>query len=161
MRLLVVISVVAGLSGSARAEDLPPERSVAISLALPLGVTAAGLFLSAGFRNESVAWRIAGGAGLATVVVGPGLGRFYARDPSYGGTLVCLTGVSLVLYGIHVDRDALAPGDGFAIGLGGIALWTGGALYQIISAPIVTHRANRARWTIAPIPNGVALAGSF
>jgi hypothetical protein len=160
MRVLAAIVVLACLSASARAEDLPPERSTNVALMLPLGVTALGVVLVGfGSDKQDSGDKALLGIGAVALIAGPPLGRLYARDVSWFGLGMEAGGVLLMATAATGTEGA----NGLAIM--GIGVYSVGALYQIISAPGVVYRSNQRRVMLVPTSNangaGLSLAGAF
>ena len=135
-----------------------PERSVSAAFLVPFSVTALGLGLV--LRNDdlhSTSLRI----GVGAMIVGPPLGRIYARDISWFGVGLEAAGVGLAYHAVTSGSEAA-----LVTLLYGTVIYGAGALYQIVSAPIVVHRSNqRHRAMLVPTTNdtggGLALVGAF
>ncbi len=160
MRVLVAIAILACLASSARADDVPPERSTHVAFFAPLGVTALGVGLVGfGADKQDRGDKALLAMGAVALIAGPPLGRLYARDVSWFGLGMEAGGVLLMASAATGTEGA----NGLAIM--GIGVYSVGALYQILTAPVVVRRANQRRMTLVPTSNdhgaGLSLAGSF
>lgn len=187
--LMAVVLVVCGV-GTARAQpsgappagtaqhgdEKSPELAVVLSIsAMLVGGMAASVYdptSGAGSPGNVVSY-----AGIALAAVGPTVGHIYADDPWNAGIGIRLAGVCLIVVSAsEVSHGAF--GDEIDINRRGLielaagaALYTGGAIYEIATAPSAVRAYNRAHaartagWSIAPSlgngGTGLALVGRF
>ena len=104
---------------------------------------------------------IGSGCLIYGMLVGPSAGSFYAEDVQsgviglglrLGGTALFMKGVSEAFDGGFLDDDD--GNDGGAAMTGGLILYSVGALYSFIAAPLSAHEYNvKHRLTIVPSYN--------
>ncbi|MGE0549037.1 MAG: hypothetical protein AB7O24_18750 [Kofleriaceae bacterium] len=164
--------------------EIAEVKSPNTAFALALGATVAGAALLGAtmYQTDPESRQHLGLAGLAVVTVGPSIGHFYSGEVGRGalstgirvGALgVSALGMSMALSDLFCSSDC-HDGEadaGVAIMLGGLALATGAAIYDIADAPSAARRANvRAarggQLTVVPklSPNGsagMAVVGTF
>jgi hypothetical protein len=193
MRSLVACLIVVALSGSAFAQapgasvPLPtpaptdlkdPSTAVLLSLAVPT-VGLATTIIGAENGSSSIAL-----VGVGAMYLGPSLGRWYAGDSGAGSlALRTVAGVSIVAgFGIAMaaaDCEGVGCSDrghgsaGAALFLGGLGVWVGTSLYDIVMAKRAAddwnHRHDQAAMQLKPTMTSVAghhvmgleLAGHF
>jgi hypothetical protein len=160
---------------------MPEDKNPATALSLSVLGTAAGLgMMAVGAETDSGALGL---LGIATTLVGPSLGHFYAGEPGRGVAQsgIRVGGAGLMLGGaiwlfaecFSLSGEPCEGGAGPAIVMAtGLAVTTGSALYSIYDAPRAARRQNaRARrlvLTPAPVVGpdhssgfGLHLGGQF
>lgn len=156
-RSLTVLVVVALASRLAMADDSPEPRSEATAVALSLSGTAASTALVViGFNTASPKLDI---AGLATGLITPSLGEWYAGRYLTLGLVTRVAGAGIV---------ATSGGDPGAILLG-VGIEAAGAVYDVATAGSAAADYNRRHVlvtpTVLPTPSGPTLGlgvgGSF
>jgi hypothetical protein len=189
MRLLLVLVITASPSTSraqpADGGDAPSEKSPAFALSLSLlgtGASVAALVTASHVDHGEYL----GTAGLATLVIAPSLGHFYAGEPDrgvrhaavrLGAVAVMATGLALVFsspcaFGSEQECPETREDVGLGIFVAGAALGVGSAIYSIVDAPLAAGRSNRRSTsaTLVPAPIigpdrstgfGLALSGSL
>ena len=188
---LVALLIALCLSRPVRAQPQPlwepeaPEKSPAVAFGLSLLGTGAGVFalLAASHVDHGEYF---GAAGIATLVVGPSLGHFYAGEGSRGARhaalrlgAVAVMGAGLLValsspcaFGPENHDDCPNARDGFGLGIlaAGAVLGAGSAVYSVFDAPNAAERTNRraSSLTLLPAPiigpdhtAGLSLSGSF
>lgn len=174
MRSVVVVVVVLLRCAQAHAQDKDPVLAVSLSV----GVPTLGLVMVAASDN--------GGAkllGASAMLIGPSTGRWYAGEDSISGILVrgaggvsAIVGVAMVVSAAEADCVAddtscstqdSQKAIGTALAVGGVGVWIGSTIVDVVLAERAAAQANEHRVTLAPSligsnrAPGVVLAGRF
>jgi hypothetical protein len=173
--VLTTASIVA-LGGLAHADDHVDDlKSETTALELSVGGTAASAAVFVvGNQTHSVRLEL---AGLASALVTPSLGEWYAGEIWTAGTGLRLGGAALASLAVASALSSSSCwGGGSCTGpgvmlVGGGVLYAGGILYDIATAPREARAYNRNHgWQLVPTPlrsptgattMGVGLGGSF
>lgn len=180
MNKLVALTLVASVATASVAHADPGDegpKSPDTALELSLGGTlASGAMFAVGVSSNNGGLAM---AGLATSLVTPSLGEWYAGKPLTAGMGIRLLSAGVEIAGLAeafkcIDAEGNCSNDNGAAGIlifGGLAGYAVGTIYDIADAPRTAREYNRAHsWQITPTvmrtPSGdtkmgVGIAGSF
>lgn len=161
MRISLAIALLA-VSGSAARAEGREAASPDVATALVFGGTAATLplVLCALTADGDRTREVCGGLALTTALVGPSLGRWYARDPAWAGLVTRGLGMGLFVAAGRAAGDEEPP---MLLLAPGALLVVGATIYDLYMTP----RSVRAR-NMVVVPTvtqgtgaGIAMAGTF
>lgn len=143
------------------AEDKSPDTAVLLSV----GVTGAGLLTTISGAKSSGTLAL---VGIGAMYFGPSVGRWYAGSDGIGslglravGGASALLGVALLIgsgecEGVDCPNHDALYGTMF---FGGLGLWAGTSIYDIVMAGRDANRWNRERYALQLRPTTVSMAG--
>ena len=141
-----------------------PPKSEDAAFALSLGGTAASAALTiAGLSSDNGGLAV---AGLATSLVTPSLGEWYAGKPLTTGmgiravsAVVTVVGLGESLQCIDADNACSTPGAAPYLMLGGLVGYAAGSIYDIATAKRVAREYNESHgWHVTVAPAAVRTA---
>lgn len=141
------------------AEEKGPDTAVLLSV----GVTGAGLLtIIAGSKDHSGTAAL---VGIGAMYFGPSVGRWYAGSDGIGslglravGGASALLGLAMIIGSEDCEgncHEAVAASMFF----GGLGLWAGTSIYDIVMAGSDAHRWNREHASLQLRPTTVSMAG--
>lgn len=150
--MLLVPCLLMSMTATARAQPTTDAqtKSVAATAAIAIGgtvvpIVVGALFLSSRDNPDAVNDWIAGMLISTGATVGPGLGHVYAHNfkrfpRGYG---IRFFGTALLTLGQMLKQPNKQPPESTVLSFGGEILLVGGALLDIIGAPMLVDRQNR------------------
>lgn len=166
LRAMLIVALLLGMARTARADEDARVSETMSTVLVFAGTTASlPLMLGALSADGERARKTYGILAASTALIGPSLGRWYARDLAWGGLLARGLGMGLLYIPASLEGEG-SPG--LALYAPGLVLLAVGTIYDVYQTPRSVEKRNRVGVAptvlVTPAQNaaaGLVVTGSF